>query len=250
MISRFAAGHELWIVAVRQVSEGTDIPRLRVGVWATNASTELFFRQVVGRFVRVIPGLPEQDAYLYLPADPGLLRHARALSAERAHHLPEPGSVDELGAERPRPVTAEESDFQALASTGSDSGIVVGSRVLAPADLDRAREVAEQCGLSLDDPLPFALALREAAGSGSLVDVTVEARRRALHALLGRRVREYCARTGAVHRDVYARLKRQAGRPVGRLDEPALVRHVRVVEGWLAHAPRPAAVAVAQARKG
>jgi integrase len=33
----------------------------RVGVWATNASTELFFRQVVGRFVRVIPGLPEQD---------------------------------------------------------------------------------------------------------------------------------------------------------------------------------------------
>ncbi len=251
VISRFAAGHEPWIVAVRQVSEGTDIPRLRVGVWATNASTELFFRQVVGRFVRVIPGLAEQDAYLYLPADPGLLRHARALSAERAHHLPEPGSVDELGAERPRPVTAEESDFQALASTGSDWGIVVGSRVFAPADLDRAREVAEQCGLSLEDPLPFALALREATGSGSLTDVTVEARRRALRALLGRRVREYCARTGAVHRDVYAGLKRQAGRPVGRLDEPALVRHVRVVEGWLAHASRPAAVAaVDQARRG
>jgi superfamily II DNA or RNA helicase len=245
VISRFAAGREAWIVAVRQVSEGTDIPRLRVGVWATNASTELFFRQVVGRLVRVMPGLPEQDAYLYLPADPGLLRHARALSDERSHHLPAPSESDDMGVDRAAPVMGEESDFRALGSTGSDSGIVFGSRVLAPAELDRARAVAAECGLTLADPLPFALALREAAGSGSLSDVTIEARRRALRTLLARRVREYCARTGASHRDTYARLKRQAGRAVGRLNELALVRHVRTVEGWLAQASRPAAAAAA-----
>lgn len=239
VISRFAAGRDPWIVAVRQVSEGTDIPRLRVGVWATNASTELFFRQVVGRLVRVVAGLPEQDAYLYLPADPGLLRHARALSDERSHHLPEQSaSGDEV--ERARAAVGEESDFRALGSTAGDWQIVAGSRVLAPAELDRARVVAEECGLMLDDPLPFALALREAAGSGSLTDITVEAKRRALRALLARRVREYCARTGAAHRDIYARLKRQAGKAVGRLNEDALVRHVRMVEGWLQHAPRPA----------
>ena len=37
------------------VSEGVDIPRLRVGVYATTARTELFFRQVIGRFIRVTP---------------------------------------------------------------------------------------------------------------------------------------------------------------------------------------------------
>lgn len=243
VISRFAAGRDAWIVAVRQVSEGTDIPRLRVGVWATNASTELFFRQVVGRLVRVVAGLPEQDAYLYLPADPGLLRHARALSDDRSHHLPEQSAAGEDEVERTRAAAGDESDFRALGSTAGDWQIVAGSRVLAPAELDRARAVAEECGLTLDDPLPFALALREASGSGSLTDVTVEAKRRALRALLARRVREYCARTGAAHRDTYARLKRHAGKAVGRLSEDALVRHVRMVEGWLRHAPAPAVAA-------
>ena len=51
-ISRFADGIAPWIVAVRMVSEGVDIPRLRVGVYATNTVTELFFRQAVGRLVR------------------------------------------------------------------------------------------------------------------------------------------------------------------------------------------------------
>jgi hypothetical protein len=174
-----------------------------------------------------------------------VLRHARALSDERSHHLPAPSESDDMGVDRAAPVMGEESDFRALGSTGSDSGIVFGSRVLAPAELDRARAVAAECGLTLADPLPFALALREAAGSGSLSDVTIEARRRALRTLLARRVREYCARTGASHRDTYARLKRKAGRAVGRLNELALVRHVRTVEGWLAQASRPAAAAAA-----
>ena len=47
-ISTFAGGNAPWIVAVRMVSEGVDIPRLRVGVYATTTTTELFFRQAVG----------------------------------------------------------------------------------------------------------------------------------------------------------------------------------------------------------
>ena len=48
-IARFAAGASPWLVSVLMVSEGVDVPRLRVGVYATTARTELFFRQVVGR---------------------------------------------------------------------------------------------------------------------------------------------------------------------------------------------------------
>ena len=78
-----------WIVAVKMVSEGVDIPRLRVGVYATTVLSELFFRQAVGRFVRVVPGLDEQSAAFYLPADATLIRHALAIKEERDHYLPE-----------------------------------------------------------------------------------------------------------------------------------------------------------------
>ena len=51
-IAAFAASDDRWMVAVRMVSEGVDIPRLAVGVFATSVSTALFFAQAVGRFVR------------------------------------------------------------------------------------------------------------------------------------------------------------------------------------------------------
>ena len=51
-ISAFATSGDRWMVAVRMVSEGVDIPRLAVGVYATSVSTALFFAQAVGRFVR------------------------------------------------------------------------------------------------------------------------------------------------------------------------------------------------------
>ncbi|MDF0643948.1 MAG: DEAD/DEAH box helicase family protein [Nitrospira sp.] len=77
-----------WLVAVNMVSEGVDIPRLRVGVYGTNVLTEMYFRQVVGRFVRMQPDVPTpQRAWLYLPKDPVLVRYARQIKAERDHVL-------------------------------------------------------------------------------------------------------------------------------------------------------------------
>ena len=69
-IQRFAAGSGSWLVSVLMVSEGVDIPRLRVGVYATSARTELFFRQVVGRFIRRTGAPREQMSHLFLPSDP------------------------------------------------------------------------------------------------------------------------------------------------------------------------------------
>jgi hypothetical protein len=70
------------------VSEGVDIPRLRVGVYGTNVLTEMYFRQVVGRFVRMQSHVPvPQRAWLYLPKDPVLVRYARQIKAERDHVL-------------------------------------------------------------------------------------------------------------------------------------------------------------------
>ena len=86
-ISRFAAGSDPWIVAVRMVSEGVDIPRLRVGVFATTTTTELFFRQAVGRLVRWTPGTTGQKSFLFIPDEPRLRARAFAIAEQRRHCL-------------------------------------------------------------------------------------------------------------------------------------------------------------------
>ncbi len=84
-IQKFGAGKQRWLVAVRMVSEGVDIPRLSVGVFATNTSTPLFFAQAVGRFVRA--RRPGESATIFLPSVPVLLRHAGELELQRDHVL-------------------------------------------------------------------------------------------------------------------------------------------------------------------
>ncbi len=90
-IAEFAHNDRPWLVAVRMVSEGVDIPRLRVGVYATTTSTELFFRQAVGRFVRWQAGRATQKAYVYVPDDPRLRHHAFQIAEARRHVLRPPG---------------------------------------------------------------------------------------------------------------------------------------------------------------
>jgi len=86
-ISRFASGTDPWIVAVRMVSEGVDIPRLRVGVFATTTTTELFFRQAVGRLVRWTRGSSGQKSFFYIPDEPRLRARAFAIAEQRRHSL-------------------------------------------------------------------------------------------------------------------------------------------------------------------
>jgi len=86
-IARFATGTDPWIVAVRMVSEGVDIPRLRVGVFATTTTTELFFRQAVGRLVRWTRGSSGQKSFFYIPDEPRLRARAFAIAEQRRHSL-------------------------------------------------------------------------------------------------------------------------------------------------------------------
>jgi superfamily II DNA or RNA helicase len=84
-ISEFTDSDRRWMVAVRMVSEGVDVPRLAVGVYATTTSTPLFFAQAVGRFVRA-RGRGE-TASVFLPSVPSLLGFASEMEVERDHVL-------------------------------------------------------------------------------------------------------------------------------------------------------------------
>ena len=98
-IARFAAGRAPWLVSVLMVSEGVDVPRLRVGVYATTARTELFFRQVIGRFIRRTPAPKDQMSHVFLPSDPRLKKLAVEIEEERNHAL-DLGPQGEPAAER------------------------------------------------------------------------------------------------------------------------------------------------------
>jgi superfamily II DNA or RNA helicase len=92
-IARFSESDDRWMVAVRMVSEGVDVPRLAVGVYATSASTPLFFAQAVGRFVR--SRRPGETASVFVPSVPVLLGLASELEAQRDHVLGTPHRADE-----------------------------------------------------------------------------------------------------------------------------------------------------------
>ncbi len=93
-IESFAASEKRWMVAVRMVSEGVDVPRLAVGVYATSASTPLYFAQAVGRFVRA--RRRGETASIFVPSVPSLLSLATQLELERDHALDRERNDDQL----------------------------------------------------------------------------------------------------------------------------------------------------------
>ena len=132
-IDEFSASTDEWMVAVRMVSEGVDVPRLAVGVYATAASTPLFFAQAIGRFVR--SRMPGENASIFLPSVPVLLDLAAKLEKSRDHVLGKPhrdngGWDDEALAEanREKNEPDEETGYQSLGAEAElDSLIYEGS---------------------------------------------------------------------------------------------------------------------------
>lgn len=93
-IGAFSQGTQRWMVAVRMVSEGVDVPRLAVGVYATSSSTPLFFAQLIGRFVR--SRRRGEVATVFLPSVPPLLTLAAELERQRDHALDREQADDQL----------------------------------------------------------------------------------------------------------------------------------------------------------
>jgi superfamily II DNA or RNA helicase len=117
-IAAFATTDDRWMVAVRMVSEGVDIPRLAVGVYATSVSTALYFAQAVGRFVRA--RRRGETASVFLPSIPSLLGYAAELESERDHVLAgrdddaEEREFAEAQRQRDTPDTFDEPAFKPL----------------------------------------------------------------------------------------------------------------------------------------
>jgi len=130
IIEGFGSSSTRWLVAVAMVSEGVDIPQLRVGVYATTVRATLFFRQVLGRFVRWRDDLPEdvdQTAYLFIGKDPDLVAMADKVQQEVRDALlreePDATPKKKPEDEPPEPPTLDFDSF--VRSTSEAGGILL-----------------------------------------------------------------------------------------------------------------------------
>jgi superfamily II DNA or RNA helicase len=251
-IADYAVGDRPWLVAVRMVSEGVDIPRLRLGVYATTVTTELFFRQAVGRFVRWQRGLPGQKAYVYVPDDPRLRAHAFQIADARRHVLRPPSTDDgstferelvAVGAQQaPNAALLPEqlSLFSVLSATATGMSVhaVTEDGVQFFDDEPEIPEPALDPGSSDADALVLDEIPTDAgwvfAGVRSVGEHKAELRDRNADIAL-----RLVDRTGWSHSRVHAELNRLAGiTSVGAATNEQLERRIRHGEQWLARSRR------------
>jgi superfamily II DNA or RNA helicase len=147
-IERFGRGGAdapRWLVAVNMVSEGVDIPRLVLAVYATVKRTDLFFRQAVGRIVRRRPQDPDDlVATVFLPGDPTLKSCAERVEVElRQQVSDEAGQGFEV---EPPTGTGHRADFQALDAEVAPGGMIVAGVHYGSEEVEAARRLLRELG--------------------------------------------------------------------------------------------------------
>lgn len=233
-IAAFAASDQRWLVAVRMVSEGVDIPRLAVGVYATSASTPLYFAQAIGRFVRA--RRPDETASVFLPSVAHLLELASDMEVDRDHVLAERGQDgfdDDLVERAARAEGASEElekRFEALSATAElDQVIFDGTSFGTPvrAGTPEEEEYLGLPGLLTPEQVATLLAKRQAEQVAAErqhrsaapetprqpVPRTAGERRILLRRQLNTLVAAHHHRTGLPHGKIHAELRRICGGP-------------------------------------
>lgn len=257
-IDEFSEGDSRWMVAVRMVSEGVDVPRLCVGVYATSTSTPLFFAQAIGRYVR--SRKRGEVASVFLPSVPVLMALANEMEAERDHaldrpekHLEDPdyNPEEELMAEANREEKASDEltkqKFEALHSQASfdrvlfdggefGTGGAVGSEeeqdfLGIPGLLD-----AEQVGVLLRQRQADQVTRRKVRKDAEAAPEAPVNDHRALldmRSQLSRNVSAWSARTGTPHGVIHTKLREVCGGPaVAQANAEQLQTRLNKLQGW------------------
>jgi len=225
------AAQKRWLVAVRMVSEGVDIPRLAVGVYATSASTPLYFAQAIGRFVRA--RRTGETASVFLPSVPQLLALASEMEQQRDHilALKSNDGLDLLIEERAEQASDElMKKWEALSATAElDQVIFDGASFGLPAQsgTPEEEEFLGLPGLLTSDQVAMLLAKRQADQAATarrvkgtppgqreaVRDMSAAERRIHLRRQLNALVAAHHHRTGLPHGKIHSELRTRCGGP-------------------------------------
>lgn len=255
-IEDFRDSQERWMVAVRMVSEGVDVPRLCVGVYATSSATPLYFAQAIGRFVRA--RRRGEVASVFLPSVRPLLSLAAEMETERDHALDKVVNPDAPTVEERLVAQAQASEkasasllgqFQALQASAEFSGVLFDGAEFGTQAQVGSLEEQEYLGIpGLLDPDQVATLLHDrqvkqlkaqraaqrAAGqrddNARLLDHRQRAARRKE---LSRLVAQYSRRTGRPHAAIHAELRRRCGGPhVAQAETAQIVKRIDMLRAW------------------
>ena len=253
-IEEFSDSDSRWMVAVRMVSEGVDVPRLAVGVYATSIATPLFFAQAVGRFVRA--RRRGETASVFLPSVPQLHALASTMEVERDHALDRPVTEGEGDLYNPEDALvaqanrsekgsdALEGSFQALEAQASfDKVLFDGGEFGLGGEAMGSDEEMDFLGIPglLDaDQVSSLLRQRQATAMGrrpaapEVQRSEMEHRKAAeLRKELSQLVSAWARRSGQPHGTVHNELRRRSGGPeVPQASLDQLTTRVAVVRGW------------------
>jgi superfamily II DNA or RNA helicase len=258
-IEQFAKGNQRWLVAVRMVSEGVDVPRLALGVYATKTKTEMFFRQAVGRFVRRQGADDEQIAMVFAPALSGLRVMAAQIEKQIQHVLEQEeeefeAALRESGGQQWQelqlfarmPLAASQPTFHGAIHGGQEytaeenerAEMLLKKHGFPPSALASMRklvreEMSEQIPLG-EVSVPIPAQARHLAGAD---DEPLHRKRKVLADKLNRSSRHVAAKLGLEHGETQWRINQHMGvkrRPDASIEQ--LQKGLELVEKWLREA--------------
>ncbi|WP_139004898.1 DEAD/DEAH box helicase [Arthrobacter crystallopoietes] len=256
-IEEFSASDSRWMVAVRMVSEGVDVPRLSVGVYATSTATPLFFAQAVGRFVRA--RTRGETASVFLPSVPNLMALANQLELERDHALdrpdkdndegfiPEEGLMEAANREDKASDSLTKGKYEALESQASfDRVLFDGGEFGTGGEIGSEDELdflgipglldAEQVGTLLrqrQQEQQSRKRLRSGAAPEPEPQVVDHRQLTELRGQLAKNVSAWSARSGMPHGMVHSELRRICGGPaVAQANEEQLNKRLKKLQDW------------------
>ncbi len=230
-IQRFTQGRQRWLVAVNMVSEGVDIPRLRVGVYATNVLTEMYFRQVVGRFVRVNEhGGQDSKSYLYISQDPTIVQYAKQITEERTHALMERETLFSSALPPPIQKNGEEDDFMPLEGVARADEWIGGTFFLTHSEVPESQQDFFKTSLEANDS---EIEHSETPETQEPVVALYEQKHelRDQHKLL---VSQLTRKDRLQHWEVNAALKEKTGTSINQATVAQLKKRLQLLERWIA----------------
>ena len=255
-IGDFAGSKARWMVAVRMVSEGVDVPRLAVGVYATNTATPLFFAQAVGRFVRA--RRRGETASVFVPSVPSLLQYAAEIEEQRDHVLgrritdesdlfaAEAALLEQAPAVRSEP-DADDVVFEALGSDAHFDRVLFDGGEFglhAASGSDEEHDFLGLPGLLEPDQVATLLNQRQAAQlrtrrrvtpSSEATDRSAAVLRKELNGL----VAAWHHRTGEGHGAIHAALRSATGGPpTTTATVSQLQQRIDTLRGWATRSRR------------
>ena len=192
-IDAFEAGTDRWLISINMISEGVDIPRLRVISYLTNITSEVYFHQVVGRALR-----GEGDAHVYILDDPILRKYAQVFSESREIALDEleklPPTGGDEGGDR------SSSGLKSLGGETEEAGVIFGSHRIDREEYVASQDELEQGGWP--PPVPHEIVGKFIIAKGRQRDASHDQpggmkseRKESLRQRQNRLVRAYCYRT-------------------------------------------------------